>query len=447
MTFNPHTAADRRALLDATGVESVDQFFAPIPTAVRFPALDLPPALTEMEAADHLARLASRNRAFPAENVFLGAGSYRHYVPATVGQILARGEFYTAYTPYQPEVAQGTLQVIYEFQSLVAALTGMDVANASMYDGATALAEGALMTVSLPRGKRRVVVAATVNPAYRDVLHTYLEGLDVELITASLPEEGFVSTPDHLAPLLGDDLACVVVQYPNFFGGIEDLAALADLAHSHGGALVVSADPVALGLLTPPGELGADVVAAEGQSLGVAQSYGGPYVGLLAARQAFVRQMPGRLAGVTHDSEGKRGFVLTLQTREQHIRREKATSNICTNQGLMATAATVYMATLGPEGFREVANRCYQNAHYLADRISSVPGYEIAVAGPFFNEFVVRTAMPSRDVHAHLLEHDILGGLDLGTIDPSLGNCLLLCATETNSRAGIDRMVETLPGG
>ncbi|HET7056214.1 MAG TPA: aminomethyl-transferring glycine dehydrogenase subunit GcvPA [Thermomicrobiales bacterium] len=445
MTFNPHTEDDRAAMLEATGAVDVETFFAPVPAAIRFPRLELPPALTEMEAADHLTQLAARDVVFPAEDVFLGAGAYRHFVPAAVGQVLARGEFYTAYTPYQPEVAQGTLQVIYEFQSLVAALTGMDVANASIYDGATALAEGALMTVSLPRGRRRIVVSATVHPAYRAVIQTYLTGLDVEVVELPLPGSGFVTTPEDFAPFLEDDLACIVTQYPNFFGGIEDLPAMADLAHGRGAALVVSTYPVPLALLRPPGELGADIVAAEGQALGIPQSYGGPYVGLLAARQSYVRQMPGRLAGMTADTEGKRGFVLTLQTREQHIRREKATSNICTNQGLMATAATAYMATVGPEGFREVAYRGYQNAHYLADRIAELPAYAVATAEPFFHEFVVTTSVPAREVVAHLLDHGILGGLDLGTVDPSLANAMLLCATETNSRAGIDRLIAALP--
>ncbi|MFT4037459.1 MAG: aminomethyl-transferring glycine dehydrogenase subunit GcvPA [Thermomicrobiales bacterium] len=445
MTFNPHTAEDRLAMLEATGETAIADFFAAIPDAVRFPELDLPPVLTEVEALDKLSTLAARNMAARGEDVYLGAGSYRHFVPATVGQILSRGEFYTAYTPYQPEVAQGTLQVIYEFQSLVAALTGMDVANASMYDGATALAEGALMTVSLPKKKRRVVVAGTVHPTYREVLHTYLEGLDIEVVEVPLPESGFVTPAEALAPFVGEGLACVVVQYPNFFGGIEDIAAIAELAHANGGALVVSTYPMPLALMKPPGELGADVVAAEGQALGVAQSYGGPYVGLLATRQGYVRQMPGRLAGLTTDSKGNRGYVLTLQTREQHIRREKATSNICTNQGLMATAATVYMSTLGPEGFREVAERAYQNAHYLAAEIGKLPGYRVATGGEFFHEFVVETPEPAREVLAALLEQGIIGGLDLGSVDPSLERYVLICTTEMNSRAGIDRLIAALP--
>lgn len=431
-------------MLDATGVASVDDFFSPVPASIRFPALQLPPALTEMEAADHLGNLAARNLAFRAENVYLGAGSYRHFVPSTVGQILARGEFYTAYTPYQPEVAQGTLQVIYEFQSLVAALTGMDIANASMYDGATALAEGVLMTVSRPRRKRRILVSTTVHPAYRGVLNTYLEGLDLEIVEVAPTTTPFSASPADFETLLDDDVACVVVQYPNFYGGIDDIAAFAEMVHSRGGALVVSTSPVPLGVLRPPGDLGADIVTAEGQSLGVPQSYGGPYVGLLAAKQAYVRQMPGRLAGQTTDSTGKRGFVLTLQTREQHIRREKATSNICTNQGLMATAATVHMTTLGPQGLREVALRCHQNAHYLAERISDLPGYRVATSGEFFHEFVVTTPGPAAKVVSRLQQDGILAGLDLGTVDPTLASNLLLCATETNSRAGIDRFVESL---
>ncbi len=445
MTFNPHTESDRANMLLAAGIAGIDDLFSPVPGAVRFPNLDLPPALTEMEAADHLLKLSSRNATIPAENVFLGAGSYRHFIPATVGQILARGEYYTAYTPYQPEVAQGTLQVIYEFQSLIAALTGMDVANASMYDGATALAEGALMTVSRTRGRRRIVVSSTVHPAYRSVMRSYLQGLDVELIELPLPDREFLMTASALENYYSDDLAAVVLQYPNFFGGIEDLSTIADRVHAHGGSLVVATYPVALGLLRPPGELGADIVAAEGQALGIPQGYGGPYVGLLAARQAFVRQMPGRLAGATTDSEGKRGFVLTLQTREQHIRREKATSNICTNQGLMATAATVHMATLGPAGFREVAYRSYQNAHYLADRISEVAGYNIATGDEFFHEFVVSTPVPAAEINATLMEMDILGGLDLGVVDPALSRFMLLCATEMNTRESIDRFIDAIP--
>jgi glycine dehydrogenase subunit 1 len=430
-------------MLDTIGIASTDELFTPVPEDVRNPTLDLPPRLTEMEAAHRLQELANRNVTMPAEDIYLGAGSYQHYVPATVGQILSRGEFYTAYTPYQPEVSQGTLQVIYEFQSMVAELLGVDVANASMYDGATAFAEGALMSVASSKKKNRIVVAGTVHPSYKDVIHTYVDGAGIDVVDAS-SDNPFITTVEDLRPHLDDGLACIAIQYPNFFGAIEDVQAIADLAHEYGGQLVVATSPVALGMLKTPVELGADIVAAEGQSLGVAQSYGGPYVGLLGSKKSLVRQMPGRIAGITTDSEGKRGYVLTLQTREQHIRREKATSNICTNQGLMATAATVYMSSMGPEGFREVSRASYQNAHYLAHKLTGLDGFELAFDEPFFHEFTLKTAKPAAEITAAMLAHNILGGLDLGRFDQSLEHYLLLCATELNTRKGIDRFVEAM---
>jgi glycine dehydrogenase subunit 1 len=441
MTFNPHTDQDRAEMLATIGASSVAELFEPIPADYRFPTLDLLPQLTELEAAARLSELASRNLPATTSNSYLGAGSYNHYVPATVGQILSRGEFYTAYTPYQPEVAQGTLQVIYEFQSMVASLFAMDVANASMYDGATALAEAILMAVSSAKKRSKVVIAGTVHPSYRDVVRTYTSGLPIEIVELPIPVNGLTTSVDAIAAAVDETVAAVVVQYPNFFGGIEDVAAIGEAAHAAGALFVVATYPVPLGVLQPPGELGADFVTAEGQSLGVAQSFGGPYVGLLATKQQYVRLMPGRLAGIAQDSEGKRGFVLTLQTREQHIRREKATSNICTNQGLMATAATVYMASVGPEGFREVANRCYQNAHYLQSQLCALPGFELALSSPFFHEFVVKTQRPAAEINAKLLDAGIIGGLDLGTIDPALANHLLLCTTELNNKAGIDKFV------
>ncbi len=444
MTFNPQTTEDRAEMLAAIGIDSVDTLFDAIPADVRFPTLNLPPSLTEMEAAARMQELAEMNVAPGQGKSFLGAGSYSHFVPATVGQILARGEFYTAYTPYQPEVAQGTMQVIYEFQSMVAALFDMDVANASMYDGATALAEGALITISKTKKRSKVVVSGTVSPAYRAVLRTYTVGLPIELVELPVPSSGFVQYAEDFRPYLSDDLACIVVQYPNFFGGIEDVQAVADLAHEAGAQLVVSTSPVPLGLLKPPGSLGADVVTAEGQSLGVAQSFGGPYVGLMATRQEFVRQMPGRLAGITTDSEGKRGFVLALQTREQHIRREKATSNICTNQGLMATAATVYMATMGPEGFREVATRSYQNAHYLASEIAKLNGFGQPLDAPFFHEFVISCPKPVKAINQRLAESGFIGGYDLGLVAPALDHLMLICATELQNKATIDAFVSLL---
>jgi glycine dehydrogenase subunit 1 len=445
MTFNPHTAQDREEMLASVGVATIDELFAGIPADIRRPDLHLPRALTEMEAAARMSELAAKNMQVAPGDSFLGAGSYSHYVPAVVNQILLRGEFFTAYTPYQPEVAQGTLQVIYEFQTMVAALLGTEVANASLYDGATAVAEAVLMAIATQKKRDRIVITSTVHPHYRDVLSTYVSGRELEITTAAPPALPELRTSvDNVKAQLGDDVACVVLQYPNFFGAIEDVKAIADAAHEAGALVIVSTLPVPLGVLVPPGELGADIVTAEGQSLGVAQSFGGPYVGLLGARKSFVRQMPGRLCGIATDAEGKRGFVLTLQTREQHIRREKATSNICTNQGLMATAATVYMATLGPQGFREVAERAFQNAHHLADRLDALDGFDVVRSGDFFMEFVVKTKQPPSKINKHLALQGIVGGLDLGRYDEAMAGHMLFCATELNDAAAIDRLVAAL---
>ena len=431
-------------MLSTIGAASTDDLFQPIPREYRYPHLDLPPALTEMEAARHMRELAGKNFVPEAEDTYLGAGSYRHFIPSTVDHMISRGEFYTAYTPYQPEVAQGTLQVIYEFQSMVAELLGFEVANASMYDGATAMAEAALVAVSATKKREKIVVSPTVNPAYRKVLETYIEGTTVTSETLASGDDPFRFDVSSLKDALDESVACVVVQYPNFFGTIEDIKAIADVVHEAGALLVVNTTPVPLAMLKTPGELGADIASAEGQPLGVPPGFGGPYVGLLATSKKHIRQLPGRLAGITTDQEGKRGYVLTLQTREQHIRREKATSNICTNQGLMATAATVYMSTMGPEGFREVATRSYQNAHYLAKQVEKLDGYSVASPGPFFHEFVIRGPRPAAEANRRLLDHGIVGGLDLGTVDPSLADCMLVCATELHSRSSIDRMIEAL---
>ncbi len=444
MTFNPHTPEDRKAMLEAIGVDRVEELFDVVPPAHRFPSLDLPPRLSEADAFRELTRLAERNLHAGAAITFLGAGCYNHYVPASVQQILWRGEFYTAYTPYQPEVAQGTLQAIYEFQSLVCLLTGMEVSNASLYDGATALAEGTLLSVSVPRQRTKIVVAGTVHPYYRSVLNTYTRGLAVTVDELPLPYDTLLTGPDMVAPHLDEHTACLVVQYPNFFGRIEDIAALAELAHQSGARLLVSAYPIALGLLRAPGELGADIVTGEGQSLGIPQSFGGPVLGLLATKRELVRQLPGRLIGMTQDSEGKRGFVMVLQTREQHIRREKATSNICTNQGLMALAATVYLYSLGKQGLRRVAELCYHKAHYLAERIGELDGWEIVGQGPFFNEFAVRPPLPPQEVNRRLLAAGIIGGYPLGEVDSRLSHLMLICATEQNTREQIDHFVSVL---
>jgi glycine dehydrogenase subunit 1 len=447
MTFNPHTVEDREAMLAAVGLARLESLFGAIPEQVRFPDLDLPPRLSEQEAYRRLSELAARNRDALCHPTFLGAGSYTHYVPAAVQQIVFRGEYYTAYTPYQPEVAQGTLQAIYEYQSMICALTGMEVSNASLYDGATALAEGALLTISTRQKRTRVVVSGGVHPHYRQVLQTYTSGLPVEIVDLPVLSGGFRTKPSDFDPYLDESLAALVVAYPNFFGTIEDLQAVAEKAHSVGAKLLVSTYPISLGMLPPPGEFGADVVTGEGQSLGVSQSFGGPVVGLLATKQDLVRQMPGRLVGMTTDEAGKRGFVLALQTREQHIRREKATSNICTNQGLMALAATVYMSTLGPQGIGQVAEICYQNAHYLARELEGTGKFEVRNDGPFFNEFVVKCDEAVPELNARLRETGIISGLDLATVDPALEGHLLLCATEMTGRDAIDRFVTVAAAG
>jgi glycine dehydrogenase subunit 1 len=444
MSFVPHTPEDREEMLEAIGASSVEELFQAIPESVRFPDLDLPPTWSEMEANRALNQLAAKNVNTAATPSFLGAGIYNHYSPATVYQILWRGEYHTAYTPYQPEVAQGTLQVIYEFQSMISALTGMEVSNASLYDGATALAEGALLAVNPRRKRTKIVVAGTVHPHYRDVLRTYTTGLDVEVVELPVPADTLHNDPAAFDEHLDDSTACLIVQYPNFFGRIEDLAAVSEKAHGAGAKMVVSAYPLALGMLPPPGDFDADIVTGEGQSLGVPQSLGGPVVGLLAAKQELVRQLPGRLAGMTVDEEGKRGYVLALQTREQHIRREKATSNICTNQGLIALAATVYLSSVGPTGLRKIAEMCYQNARYLADEIEKVDGYEVVGEGNFFNEFAVRTPVAPAKLNKRLRDHGIVGGYDLSKVDPDLGNMMLLCTTEMNNKEQIDALVAAL---
>jgi glycine dehydrogenase subunit 1 len=444
MSFVPHTPEDRKEMLAATGASSVEELFNVIPESVRFPDLDLPPILSEMEANRKLNQLAAKNVNTAANPSFLGAGIYNHYSPATVYQILWRGEYHTAYTPYQPEVAQGTLQVIYEFQSMISALTGMEVANASLYDGATAMAEGALLAVNPRRKRTKIVVAGTVHPNYRAVLRTYTTGLDVEVVELPLPADTLLNDPSAFDDHLDDSTACVIVQYPNFYGRIEDVAAVGKKAHDAGAMMLVSAYPLALGMLPAPGDLGADIVTGEGQSLGVPQSLGGPVVGLLAAKKDLVRRLPGRLAGMTVDEEGKRGYVLALQTREQHIRREKATSNICTNQGLLALAATVYLSSVGPTGLRKIAEMCYQNAQYLAEQVNALDGFEVAGQGNFFNEFAVKTPVTPGDLNRKLREHGIIGGYDLSKADSRLENMMLLCATEMNNKQQIDDLVAAL---
>ena len=432
-------------MLETIGVASIDELFADVPHAHRFPRLDLPQGMSEPEVAALFRRYAGANGAVDTHSCFLGAGAYHHYTPALVPHLLFRSELYTAYTPYQPEVSQGTLQTIFEFQTIVARLFGMEVANASLYDGSTALAEAALMAARLRSGRQTVVVSEAVHPEYRQVLATYLSGIGLRIVTVPFDRETGATDRRALQGALGADTAAVLTQYPNFLGVIEPLDELVEMTHAAGALAVASADPVALATLRPPGELGVDIATAEGQPLGIPLFYGGPYVGLLATSMRNVRQMPGRLAGVAHDAAGRRGFVLTLKPREQDIRRERATSNICTNEALIATAVAIYVAALGPNGLQEVADQCYHRSHYLAAELARLSGFSPRFSGPFLREFALRTPRSPADINRRLWEeHGIVGGLDLGRFDLGLDDCWLLTATELNSRADIDRLVAAM---
>ena len=442
MGYILNTAADQQAMLEAIGVRSLDELFALVPPELRLGReLEIPPALGEMELADHLAALARKNVAPGQKVCFLGGGSYDHFIPAVVDYIAGRGEFYTSYTPYQPEASQGNLQVFFEYQTLITQLTGTDVSNASLYDGASAAAEAVLMCLAAGDGRRRVVMPRNVHPEYRETVATYLANLDAPITLVDTPN-GTIS-PEELGSALdgaiGDDTACVLLQYPNFFGCVEDLAALAAVAHERGALVIVAFDPISLGLLKRPGDCGADIVVAEGQSLGTPMQFGGPYLGILACREQFVRRMPGRIAGQTVDRRGRRCWVLTLQTREQHIRREKATSNICTNQGLFALRATAYLASLGPQGLRETAELCVRKSHYAAKQLTVGKRFSLAFKQPMFKEFVIRDA--EKDVDGFVsdaLDAGFFAGVPLGRWYPELADCLLVCVTERRTRKEID---------
>jgi len=440
--YTPHTQADRDAMLKVIGVNNLEDLFQCLPDKGKFPTLELPDGISEMEVLEELSYISSVNET-PQELIsFLGAGAYNHYIPAAVDNIMRRGEFLTAYTPYQPEIAQGTLQAIFEYQSLIAALTGMEVANASHYDGATAVAEAVNMAYHHFRGRKtRIVLSPSVNPQYRGTIHTYMQGIELEIVGEDLDPE---ASPDDLIELIDENTALVLVQYPDFFGRIYDLTKLGEAAHEKKALFSVHINPISLGMLKPPSEFDADIVTGEGQPLGIPMSFGGPYLGIFATKKQYVRKMAGRLAGETIDSEGQRGYVLTLNTREQHIRRENASSNICSNQGLIALAATIYLSLLGKSGLKEVAELNFHKAHYAADKISTVPGFTVNPVQPFFNEFVVHCPATAAEINEMLLQHDILGGYDLGVDYPGLKYELLVAVTELTSRSEIDHLVSVL---
>ncbi len=442
MAYIPHTDADRAEMLAAIGVNQLDDLFDAVPPEHRFPELDLPGPMSEMEVLWELQALANANASASDYAIFLGAGAYNHYVPSVVNHILLRGEFYTAYTPYQPELSQGTLQAIFEWQSMLCMLTGMEAANASHYDGATSLAEAVTVAVAHGRNKRRkIILSPNVNPQYRAVARTYHQGTPTKFVG----DKSGRATLDDLIDMLDDNTAMLVVQYPNFFGQIEDFAGLAQKVHDAGALLCLVVDPMALGILKSPGEIGADIVVGEGQSLGIPLSFGGPYLGFFATKNDFVRKIAGRIVGETVDSDGRRAYVMTLRPREQDIRREKASSNICTNQGLMALAACVYLSVMGKHGLRRVAELCYHKAHYAAQRIAEIPGYSVNTTLPFFQEFVVTCPRPVQEINANLLEdYRIIGGYDLSKDYPDRANQMLIAVTETNPKDEIDELVDGL---
>ncbi len=444
MPYLFNTPQDQQDMLTAIGVSSLAELFAQIPAELRLERpLELPPAMSELELTQHMSALAERNEHAGRLVCFLGAGSYDHFIPAVVDAIGSRGEFYTSYTPYQPEVSQGNLQAMFEYQTLICQLTGLDVSNASLYDGGSAVTEAALMCLSVTKRLGKVVVPDTLHPEYREILATYFENIETDIVTVATTD-GVVS-PADIEAAVDRDTACVIVQNPNFFGCVEAVQEIADIAHAAGALLVVSFDPISLGRLKRPGDMGADVAVAEGQSLGSPMAYGGPYLGIMACRDTFVRRMPGRIAGQTVDRRGRRCWVLTLQTREQHIRRDKATSNICTNQGLFALRASVYLAALGPAGLRETADLCLQKAHYAADRMLCTDRFELAWPQPFCKEFAVRDRLGKVDqLMADARTAGILAGVPLGRWYPHLDDCFLVAVTEQRTRAQIDALTNCL---
>ena len=442
MRYIPNSPEERQEMLESIGLSSAEDLFRSIPENVRLGRdLDITEPLAESEVIAAMEAMAEKNTAARMSS-FLGAGVYSHFSPTIVDHLIQRSEFFTSYTPYQPEISQGTLQYIFEFQTLICQLTGMQVANASMYDGSTAMAEAYVMAQRVTR-RDRIVVAKSVHPEYREVARTYTQHGDAEIVEAEFDEETGRLTDTSL---LDDKTAALVVQSPNFFGCVEDLKALADAAHSVGALfVVVVTEAISFGLLKSPGACGADIVVGEGQSFGIPMSFGGPHVGIFATQDKYVRQMPGRLCGVAYDKNGNRGFVLTLSTREQHIRREKATSNICTNQGLIALAATIYMEAMGKQGLKEVAEQNAQKAAYAARKISELDGFEVLYSAPKFNEFVVRGTRPAAEVLEQLrTEHGIIGGLPLSKYYSGRENDILVCVTETSSRDSIDQLVAAL---
>ena len=447
MPFIPHTDDDIQVMLDAIGVERIEQLFDEIPAELRSDGLPgVPEGLNEMAVTRLMHQRAARDG---QPLCFIGAGAYEHHIPAAVWEVATRGEFYSAYTPYQAEASQGTLQLLYEFQTMMASLTGLEVSNASLYDGASALAEAVLMAVRANRKSksRRILMPKTVSPVYRRVVDAIVRNQQIELVEVSYSGSGNVDVEYLQEHYSGQDFAALVIPQPNFFGALEEVDALTDWAHEQGALVIGLVNPTALALISPPGEwgeTGADIACGEGQPLGAPLASGGPYFGFMTCKQSYVRQMPGRIIGRTVDMEGRTGYTLTLQAREQHIRRSKATSNICTNQGLLATAATLYMSLLGPGGLTCVAETCHANTRALVERLTQIEGVELVFDRPYFHEIVLRISQPVNEVLRALAVQDILGGYDLSQDYPELGNVLLVCATETKTEADLEQFADNL---
>jgi len=447
MRYLPHSDQDICSMLEAIGVEKIEDLFSGIPQSCRLPRdLDLSEPLAEADLLRQLQTMAAANTVDDSWSRFLGGGYYDHHLPAVIDHLISRSEFYTAYTPYQPEISQGTLQAVFEFQTLICQLTGMEVSNASLYDGASACAEAVLMALRCGRKRSKVLLSRGLHPSYREVVATYVRFLDVELVEVPLSADG---QTDHAAvtKLIADDVAALVVGYPNYLGVVEDIASLSELVHSSGARmLVAAAEPLAMALYRSPGEQGADIVIGEGQSFGLPLSYGGPGVGFIAALQKDMRSLPGRLVGETIDKDGARGFVLTLATREQHIRREKATSNICSNQGICAVMVSIYLSLLGKNGLPQLARDNYSRATYLREQIAALPGYSLPFSPPYFNEFVISCPQPAAEILQRLENDKILAGISLTNDFPEIENGLLVCVTEQNDRSQLDRLVGALKG-
>lgn len=436
--YLPMTEQDKQEMLDVIGVSSIDALFEDIPEQVRFKGMyDIKPAKSEAALMKELAQMAAKNKDTATNVSFLGAGVYNHYKPIIVDHVISRSEFYTAYTPYQPEISQGELQAIFEFQTMIAELTGMDLANSSLYDGGTALAEAGMLAAGHTR-RKKIIVSEAVHPEYRDVVRTYADGQSIEVVVA--PQKDGVTDMQALEAMIDDTTAAVMVQYPNFFGQVEDIKTIGEVAHANKALFVVSANPLALGILTPPGKLGADITVGDAQPFGIAESFGGPHCGYFAVTKKLMRKVPGRLVGETIDEEGRRGYVLTLQAREQHIRRDKATSNICSNQALLALAASVAMTALGKEGVREMAKHNIVKTRYAKEAFEKA-GFEVAYQGAHFNEIVVKANKNITEINKGLIEKGIIGGFDLGRVDDNLQNHALIAVTEIRTKEEIDAFV------